>query len=131
MINRVQKILKKYDLSPSQFADHIQIQRSGISHILSGRNKPSLDFVMKTLTAFPELNSDWLIFGKGEMIKSDEPVFIESKVSDLDPKTKNQKAENVKSFPQTYLSDPDLNSQKIERIIIFYNDKTFDEFSPK
>ena len=69
MIDRIQLILKSKNLSSSQFADEIQVQRSSISHILSGRNKPSLDFIMKILSTYSEVNADWLIFGKGQMIQ--------------------------------------------------------------
>ena len=69
MIDRIQLILKTKNLSSSQFADEIQVQRSSISHILSGRNKPSLDFIMKILSTYSEVNADWLIFGKGQMVR--------------------------------------------------------------
>ncbi len=69
MIDRIQLLLKTMNLSPSQFADEIQVQRSSISHILSGRNKPSLDFVLKILSTYSEINSDWLMFGKDKMMK--------------------------------------------------------------
>ena len=87
MIDRIQLILKSKNLSPSQFADEIQVQRSSISHILSGRNKPSLDFIMKILTTYPEVNADWLIFGKGQMVKLEksDPESIESKKMELAP----------------------------------------------
>lgn len=54
-------------MTPSQFADTIGIQRSGMSHILAGRNNPSLDFVLKVLASFPEISPSWLLQGKGEM----------------------------------------------------------------
>jgi len=57
-------------MSPAQLANQIGVQRSGISHILSGRNKPSLDFVLKVLDAFPGLNEKWLLRGEGEMFYS-------------------------------------------------------------
>ncbi len=62
---RLQKIINYYGLSASSFADKIGVQRSSISHILSGRNKPSLDFVMKILSSFPEVDLYWLLNGKG------------------------------------------------------------------
>ena len=53
-------------LSPSQFADKLGVQRSGVSHLLSGRNKPSFEFINKMLVAFPKINPDWLITGNGK-----------------------------------------------------------------
>lgn len=67
MNNRVKTILEEYNLSASKFADIVGVQASGISHILSGRNKPGYDFIRKVLIAFPEVSSDWLILGNGNM----------------------------------------------------------------
>jgi len=67
MTDRIELILKTQNLTPTQFADAIGIQRSSMSHILARRNKPSLDFVMKLLNRFPEINSEWLLTGKNQM----------------------------------------------------------------
>ncbi len=67
MKERLVQLLDLEHLSPSKFADIIGVQRSSISHVLSGRNKPSFDFLQKTLKAFPGLNADWLIQGEGTM----------------------------------------------------------------
>ena len=67
MIDRINLIMQAKNITPSQFADEINIQRSGMSHIMSGRNKPSLDFIMRVLKRYPEIDTDWLLFGKGEM----------------------------------------------------------------
>lgn len=61
------------NLSSAQLAEIIGVQRSGISHILSGRNKPSLDFVLKVVEAYPDLNESWLLKGEGEMLKGAKP----------------------------------------------------------
>lgn len=70
MVDRINLIMRAKNISASQFADEIKIQRSGMSHIMSGRNKPSLDFVMRVLNRYPEIDTNWLLFGKGEMYKS-------------------------------------------------------------
>src|SRR5690554_7191134 len=62
---RLDKILDFYGLTASALAEEINFNRSTISHLVSGRNKPSLEFVMKLLQKFPDLEMDWLIFGKG------------------------------------------------------------------
>lgn len=67
MKERLIQLLDMEQLSPSKFADIIGVQRSSISHVISGRNKPSFDFLQKTLKAFPGLNADWLILGNGTM----------------------------------------------------------------
>ena len=88
--SRVQKIINYSELSSSEFADEIGVQRSNISHVLSGRNKPSLDFLMKIKDRFPEIQWEWLIEGKGAMIFSEEEtastpstyLLEESKIND-------------------------------------------------
>ena len=70
MIDRINLIMKAKNINASQFADEINIQRSGMSHILSGRNNPSLDFIKRVLSRYPEIDTDWLIFGKGEMYRT-------------------------------------------------------------
>ena len=69
---RIEKIIEHSKLSNSEFADAIEVPRSSISHILSGRNKPSLDFLMKIKNEFPTFTWDWMIYGEGDMEKSEE-----------------------------------------------------------
>ena len=91
--SRVQKIINYSELSSSEFADEIGVQRSNISHVLSGRNKPSLDFLMKIKDRFPEIQWEWLIEGKGAMIFSEDETastpssysLEESKINDDEP----------------------------------------------
>jgi len=137
MVDRIQLILKSKNLSPSQFADEIQVQRSSVSHILTGRNKPSLDFILKILTSYPEINSDWLMFGKGQMIKQaerEEKIIIEEKQkieSQLELKEKKpQEKIPVPSFPDV-IEEKEVQSGEIEKIVVLYKNKTFREYSPK
>ncbi len=67
MKERLIQLLDLEQLTPSKFADIIGVQRSSVSHVISGRNNPSFDFIQKTLTAFPGLNAEWLIVGQGSM----------------------------------------------------------------
>ena len=71
MNNRIGLLLKVKDVTASKFAEMIGVQPSNISHILSGRNKPSLDFVMKVCETFPDIQIEWLMFGKGNMFKGE------------------------------------------------------------
>ncbi len=72
MIKRINKIIKEKNLSASQLATEVGVQRSSISHILSGRNRPSLDFVQKMLKAYPDLNPSWVLMGEGSIYKGDQ-----------------------------------------------------------
>ena len=69
---RLQKVIDFYDETASSFAEKIGVQRSSISHILSGRNKPSIDFFQKLLNVYPDLNANWLITGIGYMRTKNE-----------------------------------------------------------
>ncbi len=75
MKERLTQLLDQEQLTPSRFADLIGVQRSSVSHVLSGRNNPSYDFLQKTLKTFPGLNAQWLMLGKGSMY---EESFQES-----------------------------------------------------
>ncbi len=109
---RLQKILGYYDLTASSFADKIGVQRSSISHILSGRNKPSLEFVTKLLASFPEVDMYWLLNGKGSF-----------------PKKEIQPHDSEKSAHTSQISNtPISNSKEIDRIIIFYKDGSFKNY---
>ena len=85
MNKRIQQFLELEDLTPARLAEILGIQRSGLSHIIAGRNKPSYDFIEKMLNKFPTLNAEWLILGKGKPYKSqssvtDQPVQTQAQV---------------------------------------------------
>ena len=114
-IKRLQKIINHYGESASSFAEKIGVQRSSISHILSGRNKPSLDFILKILSHYPEVDLYWLFNGKGSFPSNIE--IKELKETDTPP----------------VLTEVNLNSEidknkSIERIVIFYSDGSFKNF---
>jgi transcriptional regulator with XRE-family HTH domain len=78
MIKRIKTLISAKNLSASQFADLLGVQRSNISHILSGRNKPSLDFILRIVEVYPSVNLEWLLKGQGEML-----VGIEKKAKEI------------------------------------------------
>lgn len=73
-VKRLEIIFDYYGLTASSFADKINVQRSSISHLLSGRNKPSLDFIMKLIETFPEVDLIWILNGTGKFPKSEYPI---------------------------------------------------------
>ncbi|WNH10223.1 helix-turn-helix domain-containing protein [Thalassobellus suaedae] len=114
---RLQKVIDYYGESASSFAEKIGVQRSSISHILSSRNKPSLEFILKILSTFPEVELYWLLNGKGTF-----PALqnTELKKDNLPPSLfDKQKTSETKNHN---------NSKSIERIIIFYSDGSFENF---
>ena len=113
--DRVQLIIKANSLSASEFANAIGIKRSNLSHVLSGRNKPSLDFLSKIITAYPNVNASWLITGETR-----DGDFV----SDTDHKEKTavqpSKAVSIES-----------SEKGIEKIVVFYTDGTFKDYLPQ
>lgn len=75
-VNRLEFLLNNFDHTASSFADKIGVQRSSLSHLLSGRNKPSLDFILKINDAFPELSLEWLLKGTGNYLDKDNTTTI-------------------------------------------------------
>ncbi|MEM0516756.1 helix-turn-helix transcriptional regulator [Aequorivita flava] len=124
---RLEKILEYYSLTAAAFAEEIDFNRSTISHLLSGRNKPSLEFVMKLYKKFPEVDMDWLLFGKGTFptsVQKELKEKIETQTPTSDKKVMDLFSDE-NSMKQT-LRRPTTNSEKqIEKIVIFYSDGTF------
>lgn len=87
MNTRLQQFLELEGLSAARFADLMGIQRSGISHLLSGRNKPGYDFIQKFLTRFPQVNADWFILGKGKPYKTPDPLSPAGRTGNPDERT--------------------------------------------
>ena len=124
---RLAQILAHYGLSAASFAEAIKVNRSSISHLLSGRNKPSLDFVLKVIQAYPEVELYWLLNGKGNFPKSDTITQAEV-VGTTKPKTITTVQETV---PDASTLEKNKDNPEIERIVIFYKDGTFSTYRGK
>ena len=150
-IKRLEIILDYYSLNASSFADKIGVQRSSLSHLLSGRNKPSLDFILKILEVFPDVDLYWILNGKGNFPKNSEQfdknensveqvvkqniptpssneIIPENLFSEIqNPINRNsletKKAENQNSAKESY-------SGAIDKIVIFYKNGTFKSYVP-
>ncbi|MBT3421795.1 MAG: helix-turn-helix domain-containing protein [Bacteroidetes bacterium] len=72
LTNRIKELLESNNLNPSKLADQIGINRSRLSHILTGRNNPSLEIIQGILTHYPQINPDWLLSGEGQMYRNDD-----------------------------------------------------------
>lgn len=143
MKDRIIQLLNNEGLSASKFADIIGVQRSSMSHILSGRNNPSLDFIQKIMRSFPQISGDWLISGSGEMHKNQESPSLFQEISKEEepapyhsnqpPKLKKEPVETPQSkgdkMPELDMS-VFLSGKKIEKVVVFYSDKTFKEYNP-
>lgn len=143
-IKRLEILLDYYSLSASVFADKMGVQRSGLSHLMSGRNKPSLDFVMKIVENFPEVDMYWLLNGDGTFPKKEnvrkqipEPILPspspqknENAAIDLfSIEESNSIIEDV--LPEKKTAIKSSENSNIERIVIFYTDGTFKSYNPE
>lgn len=106
MIERINLLLKAKNITARQFAEEIGIQPSGMSHIMSGRNNPSLDFVMKVVRRWPEVNINWLMLGKGEMYASVPLNAQGQEHRDEEPAMGRHEQEQYDLFAQPELPTP-------------------------
>ncbi len=112
--HRIAEIIKHYELSAASFADSIHVQRSSISHLLKGRNKPSLEFVSKLAQTYPEVDLYWLLYGKGNFpTTTKEP----------------QKKEATTKVTDRVVSK--TKEKLVEKVMIFYKDGSFASYNPE
>ena len=149
MREKLLKLMKSEKLSSSRLAEILEIQPSSISHILSGRNKPSYDFLVKILRRFPTLNPDWLLLDAEQMYRSNEELdrrindtntqssqttgsaekMIVNSNSALNPK--NESSQNSTNRPVENIAavtNIATNGRTIERVIVLYTDKSFEAY---
>jgi len=144
MKERLLEFLKRENKSSAQLAEEIGVQASGISHILSGRNNPSLDFVLKMLEKYQFLSTEWLLFGKGSMyIEARMQNLFDNDVADT---TENDRMRNRNQQPRNDIDFQDVIKDKlikdsvqsdykatsdVVKIVWFYENNSFEEFFPK
>lgn len=134
-IARLQKIMNYYEINASTLADSLGVLRSSISHLLSERNKPSLDFVLKITEKYPEIDLYWLLYGKGSFPK-EEPR--EEPKEKLPPKKVTPIAPPEIPFPpieppqekpiEKNVPLKDIRKKEVQKIIFFYKDNSFEIF---
>lgn len=131
-------------MTPSKFAEAIGIQRAAMSHIIAGRNNPSLDVATKIMKRFKAVNPNWLLLGQGEMFTESEntetPLFQNEAVL---PTVNADASENRKEIGvETSINNQiipvnqqivykEKTSKEVSRIIIYYSDNSFEEFLPE
>lgn len=116
-----------YGLSATAFAEELDFNRSTISHLLSGRNKPSLDFVVKILQRFPEVTMSWLIFGKGNFPSTSEN-FDELKNENKPGKINSSDSKDIPEelgMENLIATSQKTSGKKVEKIIMLYSDGSF------
>jgi transcriptional regulator with XRE-family HTH domain len=147
MKERIRLLIEKEKLTAKQFAALTDMQVSNVSHLLSGRSNPSLDSTQKILTAFPNLNPEWLLFGKQPMYKHEklvqydlfgQPIENEPNlpISESLPPVSAPILEQKHAVNQPIVHDvvvkevvKEIPAKKIQRIVVYFTDNTFEEFS--
>lgn len=140
-IKRLETILDYYSLTASSFADKISVQRSSMSHLLSGRNKPSLDFILKLVEEFPEVTFEWILNGNGSFPKEDfvaptlskiesEKITETQKENDLFSTSVEIKKEENEEKNNSSSKFELPNENQIEQIVIFFKDGSFKNYHP-
>ena len=130
MKDRIAHIIRAKNLTAAEFALRLGIQPSNISHLLSGRNNPSLDFVKKLKETFPEYSLEWIIFGRGPITIS-EPFAPITPVESVSSETFQEKP--VEQLEEETLFDQPTPSPvaTLKQIILVYSDNTFEQISPR
>ena len=146
MKDRIIQIMEQEGMTSARFADSIGVQRAIMSHILSGRNNPSLDVLLKIITRFDYLSTDWVLFGKEPMFKhqqqltkiEDEEIEDDISFSLIDQENEEcqilsqQEEENndkEEKIHKRSFGKPSIKS--VTKIVVFYYDNTFENFLPE
>ena len=140
MKDRIAHIIRAKNLTAAEFALRLGIQPSNISHLLSGRNNPSLDFVKKLKETFPEYSLEWIIFGRGPITVS-EPFAPVTPIEPVSPDTLHENSEESVDekplFEQPKVEETPIGLTQpspiatLKQIILVYSDNTFEQISPR
>lgn len=138
MNTRLKQFLAAENITQAQFADNIQVVRASVSHVLSGRNNPSYEFIKAIMQNYPLLNMEWLMFGKGKMYK--EKTAGNGLLFDDEPEI--ELTDNIQAYeedspvPEIPSIETDtlinkaqtINAQRrINKIIVFFDDGSYQE----
>ena len=143
MNTRLKQFLAAENITQAQFADRINVVRASVSHVLAGRNNPSFDFIKAMMAQYPNLNIEWLMFGKGKMYKESHPspasaqeiLFPEElsdtlfSVQDSQPEIKMEEPVESSTALNTLVEHTQINvtQRKVSKIIVLFDDGTFQE----
>jgi len=133
---RIKDLISQLNLTPQQFCEKMEIQRSSLSHLLSGRNKPGFDFLKKLLVQFPHVNIEWLIHGSGEPIKSqiqsdDDTNVTRNFFTGVNLKSSVFESDDVVPYGKLMPDNAANVEIKLQRVIVIYEDNTFEVFNSK
>ena len=126
-ISRLNEIMVNNNLNSASFAEQIGVQRSSVSHVMSKRNKPSLDFILKIVNSFQEVTLDWLLFDNN--LKPSPSAKSVGKFVKTQIDSNLKKSPNVLTNKQSPM-EIKTNSDVVQ-IIQIYRDGSFLTFLPK
>ena len=118
---RIKSILTHYGINSGEFATKLNIQKSSVSHLLSGRNRPSFVFLSKFVRVFPEIDIRWLLTGEGDMLINSIDKTVADKPNDIEVQIKQKKETPL----QNVLSSDNATDVQIKSIIVIYDDDKF------
>ena len=132
MQTRILQFLSAENLTQAEFAKKIGVSGPNVTHIISGRNKPSYDFILSMANHYPALNLEWLLTGKGKMYKEKAPVSLpEEEENGLFTVPEDDEAQNIAATDEINTLDnaeqSPTNQRKAVRVTIFYDDGSFQD----
>ena len=135
MEEKLRILMQNENLTASKLAEILEVKPAAISHILSGRNKPSFELLCKIVNRFPQINPYWLLGDAEEMHNTNAPIStggIQAQTSGTLFDMQTEKSDNSNISPNSQIAiTPQLGRSDIEKIIIVYQDQTFEELKPK
>lgn len=139
MNTRLKQFLAAENITQSQFADKIEVVRASVSHVLSGRNNPSYEFIKAIMAKYPTLNIEWLIFGKGKMYKEStgndhfkegelfDDLFSETELRHHEPLPVADPVNSPSIISQTEAVQETIRQRSVSKIIVLFDDGSYQE----
>lgn len=137
MKDRIKNFIEAKGISAGELATVLDVQRSNISHILNGRNKPGASFIEKLLLEFPELNARWLLTGEGDMfgdqVLTDSNPQQKLPITEKPIKHKRPKEDVIEStiVPEEGIEKPAVSNSEIDKMVVIYSDGTFNVYKQR
>jgi len=130
--DRLEQLIIRLGENAASFSEKLGVQRSSLSHLLSARNKPSVDFLEKLLAVYPSLNLTWLITGKGEMMGDEIPLLPKEDATEIISGQTVAKTSDKEMLPgsQDVFDIQPNNSRKPIKVMLFYANGTFEVYQP-
>ena len=135
MKDRIKQYIEYKGISAGELALKLDVQRSNISHILNGRNKPGAAFIEKLLLVFTDLNARWLLTGKGNMVEGEKGADTPAAETLFTPPKKEKQAvvhkEETPAKKEEPAKEVSKSKEEVSKMILLYDDGTFETFQSR